>query len=94
MFKRKVEIAGLNTGGISLRVTFNVFPSTFPSLEATYKSVSGDERNELVVYSPHFRLVSEAKKWIADLTDEVMKLCALDRELTNLFKTLEGEEII
>jgi len=95
MFRRKVEIADLATAGISLKVTFNILPASFPSLSTPYQSAGGGAgNNELLVYSPRFKLVSEAEKWLEELTDEVKKLVTLDRELTDKFKRLEGEEIV
>ena len=95
MFKRNVQIADLGTEGISLKVIFNILPSSWPSLKTAYQSVGGGRgENELLIYSPRFKLVSEARKWLDELTEEMKTLCILDKELTDLFRTLEGEEII
>jgi hypothetical protein len=95
MFKRRVEIADLSTGGISLKVTFNILPACWPALSVPYQTVGGGaSSNGLLVYSPRFKLVSEGEKWIKELTDEVKTLVTLDRELTDKFKRLEGEEIV
>lgn len=95
MMKRIVEIADLSTSGISLKVTFNVLPASWPSLNTPYQSVGGGaNENELLVYGPRFKMPSEAEKWLKELTAEVVELVGLDRELTDLFKRLEGEEVI
>ena len=95
MFRRNVQLADLSTSGISLKVTFNVLPSTWPSLQTSYQSVGGGTgENELLIYSPRFKLVTEAKKWLDALTEEVKELVLLDKELTDLFRTLEGEVIV
>lgn len=95
MFTRKVEVADIARGGVSLRVLFNIMPSKWPSLHTPYQSAGGGaDQGEFLVYSPRFMLVSEAAKWLVELTEEVKTLCVLDREITDLFRKLEGEEII
>lgn len=89
--KRTVKIDYAHVSGIGLKVIFqgrDVTPVPVHLGTPYYRYERGTDL--LVVVSPPLRSLVEACRWLADLTDEIKRLCVPSHALIEELQKLEG----